>query len=148
MSEGNAAVEVTQADRDAAWNFMPELYRTTEPSAIEKLWHQGVYDTIPIIQAFARHRLSGATSDETARLRVHIEKMQDMMRLYNEPVTYIAAFPDDATKWASEFPEPTEHDTGTNAETKRRRMDRAFIGDIIRMLDGPEQRALQSQDQS
>jgi len=77
--------------------------------------------------------------------KTHFERMQDMMRRYIEPITYVASFPADNTKHASEFEEPGPHDSSTNSEGKRRRMDRAFISDMIHMMDGPEQRALQSE---
>jgi len=52
MTMTTTDTEVTQADRDAAWLFRE---RKSDGASKEK-WDSGFYDSIPIIQAFARHR--------------------------------------------------------------------------------------------
>jgi hypothetical protein len=47
-------VEVTKADRDAAWPFRPSPYRFGASAA----WGEGRCDAISLLQAFARHRIA------------------------------------------------------------------------------------------
>lgn len=61
-------------------------------------------------------------------LKQHFEKMQDMSRRYIEPIDYV-----DRDGYIS----------GNSSSEERH----AFLGDIIYMLDGPEQREAQMDDQ-
>ncbi len=136
-----ALLPVTQADREAAASVADYTWSRTDHTHLRN----GMGDRGYLVQAFARHRLAHRTpapAGDVRELQQHFERMQDMMRRYIEPCTYVASFPTDGTKHSSEFEEPGPHDSSTNAESKRRRMDRAFISDMIYMMDGPEQRAL------
>ena len=80
------------------------------------------------------------TSD--VELRKHFQRMMDAATNYIEPAVYIARHPQgERCPHNTHFPEPDAHDSSTNAENKKRRRDRAFINDMLYMLDGPEQRA-------
>lgn len=73
----------------------------------------------------------------------HFEKMQRMASMWIAPDTYVATFPNEENVFNSVFgvPEPLHSAQARAAISKRR--DDAFISDIIRMLDGPEQRAVE-----
>ena len=45
--------EVTQADRERAWPHAPACYRVDD----HHNWMAGRYDSLPLVQAFARHRI-------------------------------------------------------------------------------------------
>jgi hypothetical protein len=70
MSEGNAAVEVTQADRDRAFSYWIYTRSLKADDYRAVTWRRdldgGKKDSTETVQAFARHRLT--TSDETAKL--------------------------------------------------------------------------------
>jgi hypothetical protein len=76
-------------------------------------------------------------------LLLHFEKMQRMASMWLAPDTYVASFPKEENAFNSVFgvPEPLHSPQARAAINKRR--DDAFISDIIRMLDGPEQRAIE-----
>lgn len=60
-------VEVTQADRDAAWPHRPSCYKDDPVTGHN--WRTGVYDKLSVVQAFARHRLASqslSTDEEVA----------------------------------------------------------------------------------
>jgi len=68
-------VEVTQADRDAAWFIRPEWYGKSEYDN----WRLGVYDGSACIQALANHRISSV-----AELKVEVERLRDALEYYAE----------------------------------------------------------------
>lgn len=74
MSEGNAAVEVTQGDRE---EFAKLCDIHGGPNVMPSYVRMGQADDHPGVQAFVRHRLSATTSDETARLRESLEAIRD-----------------------------------------------------------------------
>ena len=51
-----ALLPVTQVDREAAWPHRPDCYRHMDQQETRQNWDAGVYDHIPVIRAFARHR--------------------------------------------------------------------------------------------
>ena len=65
MSASDVAVEVTQADRQAAADGCGSVSKA-------RVIRRGEMDHTVLVQAFARHRLT--TSDETARLRTALEQ--------------------------------------------------------------------------
>ncbi|MRX31871.1 hypothetical protein [Aminobacter sp. MDW-2] len=77
-------------------------------------------------------------------LHVLFQNMQSACANYLEPTTYIRRFPSEQMKFATEFkqPDPLHSDTQKSIMVERRNV--AFILDIIRMLDGPEQRAAEA----
>jgi len=48
-------IEITQADRKAAWRHRP--WFMTDTVATVRAWNAGEYDHLDIVQAFARHRI-------------------------------------------------------------------------------------------
>jgi len=143
----NEVAAVIQADRDMVQAFhrllLNKLMEAIKDEKAGARLGEDEGDAGDLVQAFARHRIAHSDPRPVAEgLWKHFERMQDMMRQYVEPTTYFASFPADNTKHAREFEEPGPHDSSTNSENKRRRMDRAFISDMIHMMDGPEQRAL------
>jgi|HubBroStandDraft_1064217.scaffolds.fasta_scaffold27520_5 hypothetical protein len=71
----------------------------------------------------------------------HVRKMQEMAARYLEPATYSVAFPRNNTLWESKVEMPKEYDSEDNRQNKMERRTNAFVNDILRMLDGPEERA-------
>jgi hypothetical protein len=63
--------EVIAADREAAWPFAPSCVRDDPNPGAEQRWLEGRYDAMPILQAFAAHRLAHlpntGLSEERAR---------------------------------------------------------------------------------
>jgi hypothetical protein len=55
MMENEAMSGVVDKDREAAWPHRPSCYK--DDARTRALWMKGVYDRLPLIQAFARHRL-------------------------------------------------------------------------------------------
>lgn len=77
---------------------------------------------------------------EGKAIHEHFKQMQEMCRDYLIPETYVRRFPDQPNAHAGEFNMPGPHQSEQQAGIMNSRRDRAFISDIIRMLDGPEQR--------
>jgi hypothetical protein len=73
-------------------------------------------------------------------MRTLFRAMQEACANYIEPTTYIARFPAESTLRATEFAEPHPLNSDVQKRVMKERRDTAFINDIIRMLDGPEQR--------
>jgi len=67
-------VEVTQADRDAAWPFRESGYRNDRSTKAK--WDAGVYDrSARSIQAFARHRLASRGRRQVIKLIERLEAL-------------------------------------------------------------------------
>jgi len=77
-------------------------------------------------------------------LKVLFKAMQKACANYIEPTTYIARFPDENTLYATEFAEAHPLHSDVQKRVMKERRDAAFISDIIRFLDGPEQREAQA----
>ena len=68
-------VEVTGADREAAWPFRPSCYK--DNTLTREKWNDGVYDAVaPCIQAFARHRIA-TEADNLALLREAADRLEE-----------------------------------------------------------------------
>jgi len=84
------------------------------------------------------------TKARLERLQSHVEKMQQAAANYIEPCTYTIRYP-----CASfyEFKTAIANSSSTHDKRAARGLERlrakAFINDVIYMLDGPEQRAAQ-----
>lgn len=61
--EPSEPVAVTQGDRAAAWPHRPDCYRHLDQQETRQNWDAGVYDHVPVIQAFARHRLTAQSGE-------------------------------------------------------------------------------------
>jgi hypothetical protein len=70
----------------------------------------------------------------------HFRDMQSACTNYLTPEAYVARYPKTQTDWDTTFPMPHKLHSEHEAAKHDRRRDKAFIADIIRMLDGPEQR--------
>lgn len=66
-------VEVTQADREAAWAICPDGFSKSEYAD----WQNGVYDGGSSIQALAKHRES-SVAELQARLDKAVEALQEV----------------------------------------------------------------------
>lgn len=83
-------------------------------------------------------------ASETSALLAHFRAMQEACANYLEPTTYLARHPDldhvGDCPWVREFSMPHPHASERGAAETNARRDKAFIRDMIYMLDGPEQR--------
>ena len=82
--------------------------------------------------------------NETSALLAHFRAMQEACANYLEPTTYFARHPDlgrvGGCSLVREFSMPHPHASERGAAETNARRDKAFIRDMIYMLDGPEQR--------
>ncbi|WP_367347605.1 hypothetical protein [Sphingobium yanoikuyae] len=85
---------------------------------------------------------------EPVGLMRHFNRMMEAAANYLEPTTYHARHPNTAQigdcAWVREFPMPEASHSLIAAKSINDRRDKAFINDMIYMLDGPEQREAMS----
>jgi hypothetical protein len=99
-------IVVTQADRDAAADYADQHMATHvswQKSAIEAL-RKGERDDHPLVQAFARHRITTEANhaEEVGRLREAFLETRELLGLLEQAVCDWSC----PTKWRSDEPQP------------------------------------------